>query len=851
MRIISRLARMDRAELMWRGAAATRIAIDRARARISPPRWDRRELRAALAPLPELAAARAALEAGRWDDAQRELAVHFSTAPRRFPVQRAQKVAVADWIRREFPDRPHHAAARADRILAGEYDLLGYRALRFDRSASSTHLCPSCPSCWPSAAIDWHYDPVHDRHAPQLYWSDVPYLDPASGDHKIIWELNRHQHWLTLGRAYWLTGNATYRTRFIAELTSWMQSNPPLTGINWASMLELGFRSISGIWALEFFVETPGPAEAGHHRREELDRAPWIVDLLLGLDRQLTHVERNLSYYFSPNTHLLGEALALYVAGRAVPELAASARRAATGRRVLVAEIDRQIASDGGHCERSTHYHRYTLDFYLLALAVARVTGDPAAAHFEQAADRLATAARLLADDNGRLPLIGDDDGGALMPMTGRDPEDARGTLAIAAVMLNRPELQIGHTPEDVCWMLGEPRALHIPDSTFHIASSALPETGYYVSRSPRGDHLVIDGGPHGYQNAGHAHADALSLTFGTRGVPLLIDPGTASYTTDSELRDRMRSSAMHNTLTIDGRSQSVPDGPFHWTHTADGRVNRWAADRSFDYFDGAHDGYAPIEHRRRVFVRHGDLLVVADFVDAIGRHRAAVHWHIDPRWTVDLSGRRVTLTLNAKAAKATTGDDSAGSALSVVSFVPQGLVETFTGDEATGLGWCSPAYGRVEKATTVRVSREGDGPFWMASVFGLDPANPIADVEWMPVWAEAGTLMHGAALRITRANSTDYVLFAEPSSVARPFQGRDRGPERPALQPQTPPTWRMGEIETDARMLCCRIGRDRRATCLAMVDGSFAGLAGSALQVPHSEFQIEDPPSCVGLQGS
>jgi hypothetical protein len=51
--------------------------------------------------------------------------------------------------------------------------------------------------------------------------------------------------------------------------------------------------------------------------------------------------------------------------------------------------------------------------------------------------------------------------------------------------------------------------------------------------------------------------------------------------------------------------------------------------------------------------------------------------------------------------------------------------------------------------------------------------------------------------------------------------------------------------------MLCCRIGRDRRATCLAMVDGSFAGLAGSALQVPHSEFQIEDPPSCVGLQGS
>src|SRR6185295_16743691 len=186
--------------------------------------------------------------------------------------------------------------------------------------------------------------------------------------------------------------------------------------------------------------------------------APWIVDLLLGIDRQLAHIEDNLSYYFSPNTHLLGEALALYVAGRALPELAASERRAAIGRRVLVAEIDRQIAADGGHCERSTHYHRYTLDFYLLALAIARITDDAAANDFERAADRLASASRLLADDNGRLPHIGDDDGGALVPMFGRDSDDVRGSLAIAAAMLNRPELQIGDTPEDVCWMVADAR---------------------------------------------------------------------------------------------------------------------------------------------------------------------------------------------------------------------------------------------------------------------------------------------------------------------------------------------------------------------------------------------------------
>jgi uncharacterized heparinase superfamily protein len=750
-RLLSRVARMDRAELAWRGAAAARIAGDRMRAALISPRWDRHDLLAALAPLPELAAVRTTLAAGRWRDAHRELSRHFATisTPRRFVIHRAMKDALADHIRGEFPDSAHDASVRANRLLAGEYDLLGYRGLRFSPPALAAP--PDRPDLRdlpdPRAVPDWHRDPVNDRRAPQAFWSSVPYLDSVCGDHKIIWELNRHQHWLALGRAYWLTGDAKYRARVIAELTSWMQANPPLTGINWASMLELAFRSLSWLWALQFFVES-----------EAADDQPWTVDLLLGLDRQLTQVERNLSYYFSPNTHLLGEALALYVAGCALPELAASARRAATGRRILAVEMDRQIAADGGHCERSAHYHRYALDFYLLALAVARATGDPMAADFERAAGRLSSAARLLADDAGRLPHFGDDDGGALLPLTGREPDDARDSLALAAALLNRPDLQIGGPVEETLWF-GESHAFQIPHSRFRIASQALPDTGYYVSRSPNGDHLVIDAGPHGHQNGGHAHADALSLTFTVRGVPLLIDPGTACYTTDPELRDRLRSSAMHNTVTIDGRSQSVPNGPFHWTHAAQGRMHRWVTENDFDWFDGAHDGYAPIEHRRRVLARHGDLLVVADFVDADGRHTAAVHWHFDPRWTVDVNGRRATCSLKKSPAHS-----------AVVLIVPDGSVEVFSGDEG-GLGWYSPAYGRLEPTTALRVTREGEGPFWIATVFGLDAANPIIGVAWVA----------GGTLRITRARSVDEVAFVEPD-VRKLFR-RQTNDQRPTTK--------------------------------------------------------------------
>src|SRR6185436_3714166 len=235
-----------------------------------------------------------------------------------------------------WPGAAADAAARADRIVGGTYDLLGYRGLRF---------------------TNWHSDPVHHRQAPRTCWAEVPYLDPAIGDHKIIWELNRHQHWLALGRALWLTGDARYGQRMVDELDDWLAANPPLMGTNWASMLELGFRSMSWIWGLHFLLgadafRTAAPGSA------------WLVDMFVALDRQLAHIERNLSIYFSPNTHLTGEALALYVAGVALPELAGSRRWRDTGRRILLEQIDRQILPDGGHAERSTNYHRYTLDFY-------------------------------------------------------------------------------------------------------------------------------------------------------------------------------------------------------------------------------------------------------------------------------------------------------------------------------------------------------------------------------------------------------------------------------------------------------------------------------------------------------
>ncbi len=48
------------------------------------------------------------------------------------------------------------------------------------------------------------------------------------------------------------------------------------------------------------------------------------------------HVKRYLSYYFSPNTHLTGEALGLFYAGVLFREFADAARWRELGARILV-----------------------------------------------------------------------------------------------------------------------------------------------------------------------------------------------------------------------------------------------------------------------------------------------------------------------------------------------------------------------------------------------------------------------------------------------------------------------------------------------------------------------------------
>jgi hypothetical protein len=500
--------------------------------------------------------------------------------------------------------------------------------------------------------IEWRRDYLHGISSPNRYFRYIPYLDfSRAGDHKIIWELNRHQHWVVLAQAYLVGGNKAYLEEILTQFDSWERDNPYLCGINWASALEVAFRALSWmrVWRLAGDV-----MPAGFRRR-----------FLTGLYRHGRYLEQNLSLYFSPNTHLLGEAVALNALGVLFPEFDRAKEWERRGAQIVRAQLDAQVRADGSHFEQSTYYHVYALDMFLFHAALAGMPPE-----FRPRLERMAQYLADLQGPSGTLPFLGDDDGGRLFHPYGPRERFGQATLA-------------GFAPAP-------------------CASRLYPDAGVAVMTAGSA-HVLVDAGPFGPGSGGHSHSDTLSLVARLGPEEILIDPGTYTYVAEPRWRDWFRGSAAHNTIRIDGRDQAVPAGPFRWENHPVAKVGEWSTSPERDLLD-ASCLYAGFTHRRRVLFLKPDRVLVFDEVEGPpGEHLLEQFWH---------PGGRV-------AAVAPNVFRIGGSALLAIAPGPE--IESGEGGEH---GWRSPAPGVKVPAPFLRAWRRTALPARFAAVLDLSGAD-------------------------------------------------------------------------------------------------------------------------------
>jgi uncharacterized heparinase superfamily protein len=549
---------------------------------------------------------------------------------RRFLPSLEQRRNIVEIMNRRFPAERDAIINTAEAALAGKFSLLGHKMLSFGDP--------------PDSPIDWSLDPVSGKRAPLRHWSELHPLDPlGGGDPKVVWELNRHAHFVTLGQAYWLTDDNRFAAAFVDQVSAWIDANPAPMGVNWASSLEVAFRSIAWLWTLGLCVDSG-------------EVTPDIfARLLKSLIAHGRHIERYLSYYFSPNTHLTGEALGLFYLGMALPEMNRAKGWRDLGLQILLDQATKQILADGVYFEQSSYYHRYTTDFYTHLIALTQGYDDVIHRGMEsvllQKLEALLDHLMWITRPDGTSPLFGDDDGGRLIKGAARAANDFRDTLAIGAAIFKRGDWKYvaGAAPAEMLWLMG-PEGVACYDrlkaETPREISKGFRSSGYFVMRDGWGrdsSFVLIDCGPHGAEiGAGHAHSDALSIEFASGGVTWLVDPGTYVYAADAKTRDEFRSTAAHNTVVVDGQQQSIASTPFSWRTAAKCRLHEFVERSDAIFFQGSHDGYErlsdPVTHTRSALYLKPDpganlpgLLIVRDRFTAKKRHRYAIRYHFAP----------------------------------------------------------------------------------------------------------------------------------------------------------------------------------------------------------------------------
>jgi hypothetical protein len=465
--------------------------------------------------------------------------------------------------------------------------------------------------------IEWRRDYRHGKMSGTGYFRFIPYLNfDVVGDHKNIWEMNRHQHLVVLAQAYLLTGGTAYLEEIGAALESWWEQNPFLRGINWTSALEVAFRALSWLW-IDHLI--------GESLAEGLRWRIWN-----SLHQHGAFLACNLSTYFSPNTHLLGEGVALHAIGVRLNQQSWRA----LGARVVDEELVRQVAEDGSHYEQSTYYHVYALDFFLLHYLL---TGRPSS--YDSVLRKMGRFLEAITGPERLLTFFGDDDGGRLFHPYGPRELFARATLATCSVLF--PEEGFPREQEDLAvqasWWLGCEDPGGVPSRS---VMRLFPDSGL-ASIATGGWHVLVDAGKFGFGGAGHSHADTLSVTVRAGSRELLIDPGTFAYVSDTQLRDLFRGTGFHNTIRIDGRDQADPAGPFRWENKPTVQVSAWEVVDGLAYLDARCD-YRGFTHRRRVLCLGAEWLLILDEVTGpAGEHQIEQFWHLgNPDVSILLSER-------------------------------------------------------------------------------------------------------------------------------------------------------------------------------------------------------------------
>jgi len=360
-----------------------------------------------------------------------------------------------------------------------------------------------------------------------------------------------HLHYLEWAWAFAAHHDRAWAQDSFARLwSSWVAASPPGRGDAWSPYV-VSLR----LWVLCGAYRALAKPETASEWRSQVDFHTRYLR---------AHVEHDVG-----GNHLIKNLKALIGAG----VFLGSDQLIRAGCRLLGRQLPVQVLADGGHYERSPSYHCQVLGDLLDVQQLLQEAGHEryVPTSLSENLDRMQSWLGAMLMPDGDVPLFND----------------------CVLVGLRR---------------IGFLGAIRSPTSPLTI----LAPSGYVVMKPDERIHVVADlGPPCPPELPAHAHAGCLSFELTVDGQRVLVNSGTSTYE-PSPRRSFERSTAAHNTVTVDGQDQSEVWGTFRAARLARPTLERAEADDRALTVTASHDGYQRLagspRHRRSWLLSPGTI---------------------------------------------------------------------------------------------------------------------------------------------------------------------------------------------------------------------------------------------------
>ncbi len=494
-------------------------------------------------------------------------------------------------------------------------------------------------------AINWHLDfnSNFEWDKGRLY-SNYNQVDQSNNaDVKFPRELSRCHHFLQLGQAYLISKNDIYANEFRYQVLDWIKENPYKKSINWGCSMDIAIRASNWIYGLQMM------------KTSTVIDDQFLIEIYTSLYLHGRYIyenpEKNRVYN---HNHYLSDLAGQILISLLFKNLNSSevSLWLKNGVYEFFREIRLQILPSGFTYERTTNYHRLVLELIAYTIIHLRANNVEIPQDITHRINTMFESTMNYVLPNGEAPIIGDQDNGRFLPFFPYEINYQRYFLTIGSVLFNSKTYKsyAGKSYIDLLFLFGN-EGIHIFDSLESqnqvLTSKAFSDAGFYLMKTDRTYLFINNSGlSHYNENEGgtHTHSDLLSFVYAYNGRQFLIDPGTYVYSSNPKERMKFRSTAMHNTITVDDFSQNSLNENELWSIKRDAIPKEllWESTKEMDVFEGSHSGYLrlkdPVTHQRRFELdKKFDILKITDTIIGSQVHKIKCHFHFDEGVTVAL----------------------------------------------------------------------------------------------------------------------------------------------------------------------------------------------------------------------